>query len=94
MYGVADAAFLVWGFHQQTLIIHELGFNQNFYTFTVIVLIKIVMFSKLPSTKFINYKSFDMRSLMEGRRSGVGHLAATARWPARSSHSKMHKIVA
>ena len=27
-------------FHLQTLIIYELGFNQNYYTFTLILLIK------------------------------------------------------
>ena len=34
------------GFHMQTLIIHELGFNSNYYTFALILLIKIVMCSK------------------------------------------------
>jgi len=34
-----------WG-AVQTLIIHKLGFNQNYYTFTLILLIKIVMCSK------------------------------------------------
>jgi len=34
--------------HMQTLIIYKLGFNQNYYTFTLIVLIKIVLGSKFP----------------------------------------------
>ena len=49
------------GFHLQTLIIYKLGCNQNCYTFTLILLMKIVMCSKFPCTKFINYKCFDMR---------------------------------
>ena len=48
--------------HMQTLIIYKLGFNQNYYTFTLILLIKIVLCSKFPSTKFINYKCFEMKS--------------------------------
>jgi len=32
--------------HVKTLIIHKLGFNQNCYTFTFILLIKIVLCSK------------------------------------------------
>ena len=46
----------------QTLIIYKLGFNENYYTFTFILLIKIVLCSKFPGTKFINYKCFDMRA--------------------------------
>ena len=34
--------------HMQTRIIYKLGFNQNYYTFTLILLIKIVMCSKFP----------------------------------------------
>jgi len=49
------------GFHMETLIIHKLGFNQNYYTFTLILRIKIFMCSKFPWTKFINYKCFVMR---------------------------------
>ena len=32
--------------HLQTLIIYKLGFNQNYYTFTLMLLIKIVLCSK------------------------------------------------
>jgi len=49
------------GFHMQTLIIYKLGANQNYYTFTLILLIKIDMCSKFPGTKFSNYKCFEMR---------------------------------
>ena len=35
-------------FPMQTLIIYKLGFNQNYYTFTLILLIQIVMCSKFP----------------------------------------------
>ena len=34
--------------HVETLIIHKLGFNQNYYTFSLILLTKIV-----PCSKFI-----------------------------------------
>jgi len=32
--------------HVETLIIHKLGFNQNYYTFALISLIKIVLCSE------------------------------------------------
>jgi len=35
-------------FHVQTLKIYELGFNQNYYTFTLTLLKKIVMYGKFP----------------------------------------------
>jgi len=34
--------------HMQTPIIYKLGFNQNYYTFTLMLLIKIVLCSKFP----------------------------------------------
>ena len=34
--------------HVETLMIYKLGFNQNYYTFTLILLIKIVLCSKFP----------------------------------------------
>ena len=34
--------------HMQPLMIHKLGFNQNYYTLTLILLIKIVPRSRLP----------------------------------------------
>ena len=34
--------------HMQTLIIDKLGFNQIYHTFTLILLIKIVLCSKFP----------------------------------------------
>jgi len=39
---------VVGGFHVETLIIYKLGFNQNYYTFALILLTKIVMCSKFP----------------------------------------------
>jgi len=36
------------GFHMQTLIIYKHDFNQNYYTVTLILLIKIVLCSKFP----------------------------------------------
>ena len=47
--------------HMQTLLIYEFGFNQNSYTFTWILLIKIVVCSEIPWTKFINWKCFEIR---------------------------------
>ena len=43
-------------------MILNLGFNQDYYTLTLILLIKIVLSSKFPWTKFIDYKCFDMKS--------------------------------
>ena len=34
--------------HMQTLIIYKLGFNQNYHTFTLMLLIKIVLCSECP----------------------------------------------
>ena len=34
--------------HMQTLIVYRLGFNQNYYTFTLILIINIVLCGKLP----------------------------------------------
>ena len=48
-------------FHVETLVLCELGFNQNYYTFVLISLIKIVLCSKIHSTKFIHYKCFHIR---------------------------------
>ena len=45
----------------QTLIIHKLGLNQNDHTFTLILLIKIVLFHKCPCTNSINHKCFEIR---------------------------------
>ena len=42
--------------NMQTLIIPEPGINQNYYTFTLMLLIKFVLCSKLPATKFMNHK--------------------------------------
>ena len=49
------------GFHLQTLIIYKLSFNQNYYMFTLIFLIEIVMSSKYPCTELIIYKCLNMR---------------------------------
>ena len=34
--------------HMPTLMIYELGFNQDYYTFTLISLVKIILCSKFP----------------------------------------------
>ena len=41
-------------------MIYELGFNKNYYTFTSILLINIVLSSKFPCTKLIDYECFEM----------------------------------
>ena len=46
---------MVVGFHVQTLIIYKLGFNQNYYTVALTLLIKIVLCGKFRSTKFMAY---------------------------------------
>ena len=46
MYGVRCGVFSV-KFHLQTLIIYKLGFNQNYYTFSLRLPIKIVLCSIL-----------------------------------------------
>ena len=45
----------------KTVIIYKLGFNANYYSFTLILPIKIVMCSKFLCTKFISYNCFGMR---------------------------------
>ena len=47
----------------QTLVIYEVGVNQNYYTFTLVLPIKIILCSKFPRSKFIGYKCFDMNSV-------------------------------
>ena len=44
-------------------MIHKFGENQNHFTFTLILLIMIVLCSKFPWTKVINHKCFDTQSL-------------------------------
>ena len=57
--------------HMQTIILHKLGFNQNYYTVTS-MLINIVLCGKFPWTKFTNYKCFDMKApLMPHNLQGV-----------------------
>ena len=45
----------------QTLIINQIGFNRNYYTFTWRLLMKIVLCSNFPWTKFMNYKCFELK---------------------------------
>ena len=48
-------------FHLQTLMIYEHGFNQNYYNFTMISLIKIVLRSRFLESKCMKHKGFDMQ---------------------------------
>ena len=59
----------------QTLTIYKLGFNQNYYTFTVILLIKIVLSSNVPWTKFMNYQCVEMRSVPVRHSAPTSHSA-------------------
>jgi len=43
---------------------YKLGFNQIYTTFPLILLLTIVLYSRFPATKFVNYKCFEMRSEM------------------------------
>ena len=40
----------------------RLGLNRSYYTFAFIFLRKIVLCSKFPRTKFIDYKCLDVRT--------------------------------
>ena len=59
-----------WGFHIESLKIHKLGFNQNYRTFTSILLIQIVLCSIFHCTKFKNHKYFQTRLRIGGQ--GLG----------------------
>ena len=41
--------------HMQTLLIHKFGFNQHYYTFALISLMKIVLCSKFHWNRLIDY---------------------------------------
>ena len=58
-----DVGFQAGGqvIYLHTLMIYEIGFNQDNYTFTLVLLINIVLCSKFPWTEFINYKCIVMR---------------------------------
>ena len=65
-------------FHLQRLTIHKRGCNQNYYLFTLIFLIKIVLCSQLHRTKLIICKCFHMRLVcQEGTRSSSEPEATT-----------------
>ena len=56
------------GVHVETLVIHDLGFSQNYYTFTLILLVKMILCRKFHWTKFNNFMCFHMGvRLQEGR---------------------------
>jgi hypothetical protein len=45
----------------QTLVISELGLNQNYNTFALMLLIKFVLCGESPWTKLIDYKCCEMK---------------------------------
>jgi len=55
---VLNCRILAWlqkQFHVETLMVYKLGFNQNYFTFSLILLIKLVLCGNFPRTMFINY---------------------------------------
>ena len=48
--------------HLQRLMIHKRVLHQHHYTFALMLLIKIVMRSRFPRNKFIDFKCFDTSS--------------------------------
>jgi len=64
---------LICRFYTQTLIFYKLGFNQNYHTFTLMLLVKTVLCSKFPWTKFINYKCFEVRFIKTDKCCNVRH---------------------
>ena len=67
----------------QTSIIHGLGLNQNYLTFTEILLMKIDLFSKFLRTKCVDDKIFDTRSALS--RGASGRIDLNPRSPERVS---------
>ena len=49
----------------EALVIYNFCWNQNHCTFTLILLIGIVLYRKFPLTKFTDYKCFDMKSVYQ-----------------------------
>ena len=60
MWGANYDGQLGRGTYLQILIIDILGFNQNYYTFTFMLLMKIVMCSIFGGIQLIHRKCFDM----------------------------------
>ena len=55
------------GFHMQTRITEQLGLNQNDYTFTLTLLIKMVLCSKFPWNMLMHQECFEMRCVRNER---------------------------
>ena len=53
--------FGVENYDMQTLTIYNFVFNRNDYTLASMLLIKIVLCSTFPWTRFINHKCFEMK---------------------------------
>ena len=47
----------------ETFIIYKLGFNQKYKNFKIMLLIKIVLWSKFSSMKMIKYECFEIKSV-------------------------------
>ena len=70
--------------HMQTIIIYKLGFDQDYFTFTLILVINIVPCSEFPWTDFMNYNCFQSRS----PRDPFGDLKFRSSWqPKRNSEN-------
>ena len=75
-----------------TLIMYRLGFNQNYYSFTLILLTQIVMRSKFSWNKFISYRCFELRSLSAGVGGAAGGPGAPAPDPDRVGRRRGHPL--
>jgi len=53
-------------FYLQTLIIYKLGFNENYYTFTLILLIQIMLSSKIHCQKGFKLKLISYKIVHHG----------------------------
>ena len=56
----------------------KLGFNHNYYTFTLLLLINVVLCGKFPWTKSISYKCFDMKLTCESQFAKLTYAVTTS----------------
>ena len=62
-------------------IVYRLGPNQKYYTFALILLIRIVMLSKTYWTKCINYKNSHMKSHSVNPSGSIAKPEASSQFP-------------
>ena len=64
----------------QTLLSYRRGCNRNYYMFTLMILIKIVLCSEFSWTESINHKSFEMRIVPDAASGDVGVARVSRPW--------------